>query len=568
MESLETWFRREVYHWRIGASVVWTVLSVPAFFTVYLLMACFVPLHPIQWISDVVFNLTSLSFWGTMVTVMIILGGVSVYNSTHFTVVADVPLTRLAALGRLVKVPSILHGAVFSLASGMIAWSCTGLIGDTYGKLSEKCSEESEKNCFNEKHVFVVCHGLLVGFMFHLLFRLQQENFVQFPLLQQAKFFQVKSNLWPMMEKSLLFNLKFVNVLFYLLYFLLGHIPRHWFLRNLYLEARPEPALNTIFGMMDLGLLWQVTLSGTLVHALLSYATFLFKVYNTEPFVFPVETMYEEYKNKCLHNALGCSQFPLVKYLGFLDLHLLTKHTPNRRRQLFTLSQPGGHPHNWNSVYRACILEIDSLTKSLEENNWKAFAAPPLNNSSGDNSSKGALGVSSLTFRGSGPSVTDTSSIKQQQNPPQEDPLKKLFDTLKKKPVLKYMLGDLPEASAHRLFSTAQTQIWAIQALAAIVANSYSEDLYGVVQKSLPDILRSLLNLQENVEKHFKLAPVVGRRAQNSCAPSDIGLRHSLRTSLKMSLYRIINTFGSHLSEIKLAPEHGKRLKFFMDYKE
>ncbi len=61
--------------------------------------------------------------------------------------------------------------------------------------------------------------------------------------------------------------------------------------------------------------------------------------------------------------------------MGYLDLNLLSKYDVQRRAELFCLSQPGGHPHNWKNVSTECLNLLRHLTDSIIEFNEKASVA-------------------------------------------------------------------------------------------------------------------------------------------------------------------------------------------------
>ena len=53
------------------------------------------------------------------------------------------------------------------------------------------------------------------------------------------------------------------------------------------------------------------------------------------------------------------------QFLGYLDLVLLSRYAALRRKQIFSLSQPGGHAHNWNSISVQCLEELEALTHDI-----------------------------------------------------------------------------------------------------------------------------------------------------------------------------------------------------------
>lgn len=315
--------------------------------------------------------------------------------------------------------------------------------------------------------------------------------------------------------------------------------------------------MDSVYGLLDLALLWQSVLCGLLVHVSWSLTTLLIKVYITERFCFPIESMLDDRKNQCLIDALQCDQNPVVKYLGYLDLCLLSKHSPERRRTVFSLSQPGGHPHNWSKLSTSCLSAITALSGRIQDANWQVFSQASVRPANDDiKKSATSHQGSTLTYRGD--------SVKKDTTTPQ--PAKNGSSFWKTKPVISYFLTEFPDAKSRKLFASAQLDIWAVEALCNLVAASFREDNYGVVQKTLPQILTSVIKLQENVEKHLKL--VSSGRRNGGRGSLDLPLKYVLHSSLKSCIYRIINVFGAHLLNLDLPSDTSYKLKLFMDFKE
>ena len=56
-----------------------------------------------------------------------------------------------------------------------------------------------------------------------------------------------------------------------------------------------------------------------------------------------------------------------------------------------------------------------------------------------------------------------------------------------------------------------------------------------------------IFRLFQNIEKHFKLTGGVARRSQKDTPAGDVTLKFLLQSTVKSSIYRIINTFGNHI---------------------
>jgi nucleoporin NDC1 len=47
------------------------------------------------------------------------------------------------------------------------------------------------------------------------------------------------------------------------------------------------------------------------------------------------------------------------------ELYNQSLEQPEVRRAVFSLSQPGGHPRNWNTILGACLTHLNSITQVL-----------------------------------------------------------------------------------------------------------------------------------------------------------------------------------------------------------
>ncbi|KAK3089855.1 hypothetical protein FSP39_007099 [Pinctada imbricata] len=350
-----------------------------------------------------------------------------------------------------------------------------------------------------------------------------------------------------------------------------GHIPRDCIADVIGLQ-RSEVMMNSLYGLLDIGLLWQTILCGFLIHFILSFASMLYRIYNTQHYAFTIESNFDRQKNHCLIDALQCHTNHLIKYLGYLDLCHLSKYSPERRQQMFTLSQPGGHPHNWNKICGACLKELNSLNEKLEDFNWKVFTSVPVRTQAAEKNNiapmSGDQSASTLTYRGTMTNGIQRDTQQQPTNKVTESSSSNLVQFLKKKPVFSTLLSELPDSKSRQLFADVQIHIWACEALSNLAAASYVEDKYGVVQRSLPDIINTIISLHDNVEKHFKLASTGVRRHQKDTGALDVPLKYLLQTTLKASVYQMIQVFGKHILNLPISSDTLKKVKQFVDYRE
>lgn len=572
METLDSWYRREVYSWRTGAALGWTLVLQPCVLAVYLLFCHMDPFHPVTWIAGSFSTMFSAHYIFLLLMLTLVTGLLSVLTASSYTVIPDIPLTRLHGLVQLLTPSRLLRCVIYLVSGAVMSWVCTACVGGRYESLIRKY-EDSNRDMYylNEYNLFLMVYGIYSGVQYHITMYIHQNSLVQFPVLEQAKFFQVRSRLYSELVKSAYYSL-WHTLYFYPIYWMFGHVTRDFVLQNSSVRGMGI-ALNSVWGLLDVYLLFQTFLCGVYLYFTWTINSVLYKIYNTEHYPFPVEGIFEDQKNKCLADALSCNTNGLLQCLGFFDVYHLSKKSVARRSAVFSLSQPGGHPHNWNKLYLVCVAEINALNQRVQEANWKVFASAPIRQPSGEknmpNAPTGEKTATTLTFRGS-TAVSDTNA-----SHPEDKSISNLqtfkdltLVYLKKKPVFSYFLAELPDAKSRKLFATCQIQVWAVEALSNFATASYTDDKYGVVQRSLPEIITAIVNLQENVEKHFKLATTMSRRSQKDLGSYDTQLGYLLQTTLKSSMYKIVNTFSKHILSLNLAPECVRKLKLFMEYKE
>ncbi|XP_060081470.1 nucleoporin NDC1-like isoform X2 [Ylistrum balloti] len=571
METLDNWYRREVYSWRTGAAVGWTLLLQPCVLAMYFIFCTLDIFHPLSWIAGSFSMLFSAHYIFVLVVLTVVSGVLGILMSSSYTVIPDIPLTRLHELVQLL-LPSCLLQCLMYLVSGVVtAWVCTSCIGERYSSLIIKSNDnDREVYYLNEYHLFLVVYGMYSGVLYNITMFLHQNNLIQFPVLEQAKFFQVRSRLYTELLKSLSYSF-WHTMYFYPFYWMFGHIPKDIVIQHSSVLSS-EIALNSVWGLFDVSLLYQTFLCGVFLYFTWTVSSVLYKIYNTEHYAFPVEDVFDDQKNKCLVDALSCNTNSLLQCLGFYDLCHLSRKCGVRRSVVFSLSQPGGHPHNWNKLYSACVAEVNALNQKVQEANWRVFASVPVRQASGEKnlpSTPAERTTATLSYRGT-TNVTDGNPSLPVDKPSSNVQTFKDLTLvyLKKKPVFSYFLSELPDSKSRKLFATCQVQVWAVEALSNFATASYTDDKYGVVQRSLPEIVTAIVNLQENVEKHFKLATATSRRNQRDLGHYDTQLGYLLQTTLKSSMYKIVNTFGKHILSLNLSPECVRKLRLFMDYKE
>lgn len=661
----EHWFLSKVLSWRVAASFAWSILLLPLCAAAFIILSRVDLLHPLQWVTDSLGDLGSSYTFFCMLLMTAVMMIVSVFNLEFYTVVPSIPCSRFALIGKVIHPHQVLHSVVHAMMGMLLAWCAAVMTKGRYQYLAVPCSSTESPDgsgihmCLNEYHLFILLAGAFVGYSYSLQFFIHNMNYLPFPAIQQYKYLCFRRSLSLLVKHVCVESLYLVRN-FFITYYMLGYIPRAWIATTMnLLKHNKQPPLDTLGGLLSFSLLYHTWLCGVFILISWYVAWVLFKIYTTEAYTFPVHPTFVEETDRCLPVVLSNNPPPIVKYLALQDLRLLSQYSPSRRQEVFSLSQPGGHPHNWTAISRECLNLLTNLTCKLVAHQEAAATNGRVKIPSSSADSRTSSSSSGVSFTEDVPSqiqkdpstpvqiVTKLpSNLKStmydlgspfgspaiirlggllDQNSPWHGSIQsphvmrrgpKLWSSdcdmqvngsktsefspvrvmtvqkterpsamylwfhnkkeqvkafLSRRMLVMYLFSKHPESSSQDLFSDAQTHIWALEGLSHLVAASYTEDTFGVVQTTLPSILSTFLILLEAVDKHFKLPHASSKPPRISGSFVDTSyktLRFALRASLKTAIYRITTTFGEHLNSVQSSVEHRKRLQQFLEFKE
>ncbi|CAH0673980.1 unnamed protein product [Spodoptera exigua] len=295
----------------------------------------------------------------------------------------------------------------------------------------------------------------------------------------------------------------------------------------------------------------------------------IFNIVLTEPMKFPIESS----RSLVLHNALALrAQFN--GYLGAQDLRIMSMTDPARRQQIYTLSQPGGHPRNWNNLMEQCISIINDFSKELDAVNGDG----KLNEAEASKLKNGNASTSNgFQFSGNLRNMAQSPKLKELKDHNKnnkedtfvnavKDDFNSFVQKLCQKPGISYLFGELTDTKLKFLLMQAQPVMWTCEGLACIAAASLNEDKYGVVQNDLPIVISTLINLKQNLDKLTKPGLVPRKHILNDSFA--IKMKTALVSSVKRSIYKIAITFSKYIHEIPLDPDIQVALQPFLMCKE
>ncbi|XP_068426807.1 nucleoporin NDC1 isoform X2 [Clinocottus analis] len=364
------WFIRKVVCWRAVASIAWAVLLLLPTTAVFVILSRFSLLHPIQTLSECLSFLTCASAIFSLILMCGVIIMVGFLNLEYYTVIPTIACSKIALLGQLLHPRQLVNSLAHCIMGIIVAWCCAVTIGGRYETICYPCTQGnstdgSPEMCLNEYHLILLLAGAFVGFSHGLLGVISNMNYVSFHPVQQYKYLRFKGSLRFVGKCSTTEALYSVRN-YIVVYFFLGYIPKAWICKTLHLNLNSSVhPLDSVAGLLDVSLLYHQWISASFLLFTWNITLLLFRIFVTEVYSFPVHSSFTEDADQCLPKVLTDKQPMLLKFIALQDLALLSQHSPSRRCEVFSLSQPGGHPHNWNNIRKECLSLLSDLTQRL-----------------------------------------------------------------------------------------------------------------------------------------------------------------------------------------------------------
>ncbi|KAJ8724432.1 hypothetical protein PYW08_015906 [Mythimna loreyi] len=558
--------KSEIFSKRLIVAVLWNI-GLQTFLAVVLVFLIQVDfLHPVSWVTS---TLQEIFGWKMGINIML-LGLVSFFQAYVYGSYYMMPLpkyfTRFSMFLNMFSIQNILFSILYALSGYFTMGLYSSLAKSNYNILKKKCSFY-DGQCLVEQSLFLQFGGMWMGLYYFLNIHIFGTTMLMFPHIYQDKFQQIKLAVNKILSMG--FRNSIMPVAYYcVFYYLWGNKPRSVVsdVYSIYLE---DPPLDNIVNMMSSGIwigLWFYT---SLFFVSVYTMRTIFNIILTEPMKFPIESP----GSLVLHQALALrSQFN--GYLGAQDLRIMSMTDTARRQQIFTLSQPGGHPRNWNNLLEQCISIINDFSKELDAINTDGKSNETENGALRNGKAASSNG---FTYSGNLRNMAQSPKLrglKEHNKSKVEDTfgnvVKEEFNVflqkLCQKPGISYLFGELTDTKLKFVLMQAQPVMWTCEGLAGIAAASLNEDKFGVVQNDLPIVISTLINLKQNLDKLTKPGLVPRKHILNDIIA--IKMKTALISSVKRSIYKIAITFSKYIHEIPLDSDIQVALQPFLMCKE
>ncbi|XP_053679414.1 nucleoporin Ndc1 [Anopheles nili] len=570
---------RKICTERFISSIGYSLLQQYLLVTFFLLVVNFSILHPINWIVGTIRLL--MSFYPWMVSIPLALA-----VSFHGIVLAKTCLleTRYHSTYFLQWYRNITQRSILLVTNCtvgfLMVWMYTRFLRDEHRLLFLSNSEHVDIAVLNERFIYLIMSGVFGGCYFFVRGH-SNLGAVDFPIMLLPKGTQYWNKLISTFTESM--RKTIVALLIYTsCYYTFSMLFRSK-IASLAGGVQLQD-VSVVYSfcsiLMDVRLMIYTWLFLVLILSNMNLMNALFRIFLNEPQMFSIETsIFHSNVEPMLADALGYKQIPIIQQLAAEDLFTVSDTLcSGRRKELFALTVPGGHPNNWRKVYDVCKQLIQDFTHELDQSisSIEPKPAPPMMLMGGVLRPTSSMdrerflmkqynenfGIRSLST----PSVVASNGSGEYSSKPTSDEKSdsRLYSlvvaSLKRIPGFDYFFVESKSAKSYYLLSVqAQLIMKVSQSLVAIASRSLDEDSYGVMQNDLPCLIHTLLELKKVIDKIGSIDLDVRKVDRNYIA---------LKGTIKRSLYRITTAFGPYIKHLVIDPEDMKALQSFISFRE
>jgi len=554
--TVSSWFHHELMA-RVIASAAWTLILQ----------------SPIVVLLKLVFSgyqgpwnvLTLLFTHGSVLNFFLIpisVSGLAFVNLKLYKVEPTVYLTRWAILKDFFNPLFVMILFIYGILGGVLMNSYFSVTLPFLGQLSVQCASRNEV-CLNEIHLFGVLFGGWIGLLESWDYFFSERRLIKLPHIYQSIKVVVWSGVPSLLKTSLLASAK-SYLAYIIIYLFFGGSIRNHVLKVTRL-ATDEP-LDSILGLINVSLALRCIVIGSTCVFTFRLSNLLFQWFLLKPVSFSI-VRFSGDTSPLLSEALTCN-IPLMRLWACRDWNVLAEQSPQKRSIIFSVSQPGNHPHNWNTMFSAimpqCMQCLSALRGDTKEAPVKSMPVSPKVTDTITSPTR----MRSMALK----SPTKSSQPAEERKPNFNDKMNKkiqeVVQQIKKKPFIQFLWGELPDAKRRQVFAKTETINLLIEGLSHFVAASYTEDSYGVVQKDLPAILSMILDFQGSIELRGSSGGVLQKRPETlTNPPQDVLLKQALKWTVKSSIYRLVVKFQRHITRIQLSTEHKHMLEQYLEFR-
>lgn len=501
---------------------------------------------------------------------------------------------RFARLCATLTMQNLLLNASYIVIGGVLVWLYLSLIGGKYSSPITECNVAQGK-CLLEEYYFLLLSGCWSGLYYSIRSDKIYPKYFRFPIIAQSKFSRLRRSIYTALP-VLTFSAAWSALYYMVAYYFLGSYYRT--VLSAISTLTESEVLDTVPRLLNFTLISRLWLHQFLFALTISSTHLLFEVYMTEWVWFKISasgTHSTDDPELTLVDALSMDKVPIMQHLGYLDLVNVAQKERRRREMLFTLSQPGGHPYNWNCVVQKCMILLKNFTTELNTICLKSpdrtfYGAPTVTAAVTMNGLQNdylyrmrklvqdipppTAATTTTTTTATATTTTMMNGIGAKDSVCNDWIVLKFIKQkrdsfvayLLSKPLINYIFGEQEDNKIRHVLSNGQLVIWAAEAISSLTVFSLTEDSYGIVQKDVPTIIYVLLSVKQALDKLHKSN--MSTRKTHTDDKTTRETLMSLRSAIKRSLYRIVTNFEPYITELHLEPMRIEQLQNYLNYKE
>ncbi|XP_067619267.1 nucleoporin Ndc1 [Eurosta solidaginis] len=549
----------------------------------FLFFVNFHVLHPLLWISSTISLFFSFYTWFTILPLIVVVVLYSILLGKSFLAVKRYYSTRFKWL--ICTAPrKALFLLLHLLVGYLTTWLYASFLHLDYRSIFCDCLGTK---CINSRYMFLVYVGLFAATLHFTTENCRTDPDLELPIIHELMLVRVRSLVYGTLYNSLQRSFT-PTIIFGHIYWLVGGVMNRYLAGVFSVDV--DETMHTFFATAgNVRLLSYGWILAAQILSNMHIMQHLFAIQLSEEVAFAIERRpvlcnigTEEIT---LVDALNSNLVPVVQKLGARDLYNIANNkVDERRKEIYALSVPGAHPYNWNQLSAQCLSLINAFTDELAASLKKisAVKTTPLFASTKPTTATEAAekillrqynetyGIRRMMAEPCQEDLTATDAAKKKMSPAcqrihdQVEKMKKQMEqtiraTFRKIPGLFYMFGEPEGAKTAYLLSNSDTLLWVVQGLAGICAASLTEDKYGVVQVTLPQVIKSLITLKTELDK-LNNVNLNGKKLDRNYV--------TLKNGVKRSLYNICTVFRDYLRELVDSPEDLRKLQCYVHYVE
>ncbi|CAG9840868.1 unnamed protein product, partial [Diabrotica balteata] len=117
-----------------------------------------------------------------------------------------------------------------------------------------------------------------------------------------------------------------------------------------------------------------------------------------------------------------------------------------------------------------------------------------------------------------------------------------------------FFFGELPQANIQKCLANGLIIIWTSQGISELTCAAMTEDRYGIVQKDIPALVSTLVDLKQNLDKLSKISALTKKIAGQD--DFNYKMKVAVIAAVQRSLFKICLTYKEYLNELPLRAMH------------